>query len=266
MAQDWQLELIKQGNLQRYMNAELAAVRAAVSRVLVEEIRSLRNEARAQVASRFGRRLGNASFYRPSLTDSVDTHPVAGKEGAQQRSLYMAASINSRVPRILRAHEEGATITPRKGRYLAIPLPAIIGQRGRGRFQRTALTPETYKKVFGVEKLVAKRVRGNRFVLIDPTAEGRVSRGRKDPTRGRVGLAFPRRRKPAGAPIFLLVPRVRLPKRLTLRDLEREYQQALGSKVVDALANAPAARFDPGAETEITVSGEGFRSTRRRAA
>jgi hypothetical protein len=96
----------------------------------------------------------------------------------------------SKAPEIIRAHATGPLIRSKDGFYLAIPTQAAGRGRGGAR-----LTPGEWERRRGLRL---------RFVA------SRAKTGRNQVT----------------APIFLLVPQVKLPKRL---DLDRDAARAQGS-------------------------------------
>jgi hypothetical protein len=108
-------------------------------------------------------------------------------------SLGPAGQIWSKAPKAMKAFTEGATITPKGGRFLAIPSRETLGLRG-GRNQR-APSPADIERRLGVKLVVVER-RGKRF-LVAPSRD----RGRR---RGRLFVAF------------FLVPRATIRKRMDL--------------------------------------------------
>jgi hypothetical protein len=115
-------------------------------------------------------------------------------------SLNAAAVVWSKVPVIIGAHDTGPLIRSRNGLWLAIPTPAAGKALGGRR-----ITPAAWERRTGLRlRFVYRRVGAS--LLVAPAVSGR-------PT----------------APIFLLVPQVRLPKRLDLvRDAERAHEAMPG--------------------------------------
>jgi len=126
-----------------------------------------------------------------------------------QASLDAAAVVWSNAPDIVRAFDEGALIRSRSGFWLAIPTEAA-GKRGLG---RKRVTPEGWEQRTGLKLRFVYR-RGAPSLLV---AEGRVSKsGRAVRSRSKTGRGL------QTVPIFILVPQVRLAKRLDLeRDVDR---------------------------------------------
>ncbi|MGR3493310.1 MAG: DUF6441 family protein [Shimia sp.] len=127
------------------------------------------------------------------LANSIrsQTYPKAGE------SLNAAALVWSKAPVIIGAHDTGPLIRSKEGFWLAIPTEAA----GRGLRLRFV-----YRRR-GPSLLVADRARIN-------------TRGQAVASRAKTG------RNQVTAPIFLLVPQVKLPKRL---DLARDADRALDS-------------------------------------
>lgn len=177
------------------MAAELKAGEQAVSAAMREAGQELKGDWRAQVTGvGLGRRLSNSIRSR--------TYPRSGA------SLNAAALVWSKAPVIIGAHDTGPLIRSKDGFWLAIPLPAA-GKGIRGK----ALTPGEWERRRGLRLRFVYRRRGPSLLV----ADGRLtSRGLGVESRSKTG------RGRATVPIFLLVPQVKLKKRLDLaRDAER---------------------------------------------
>ena len=114
----------------------------------------------------------------------------------------------SNAPEIISAHDIGPLIRSKAGFWLAIPLPAA----GKGR-RGAKLTPGEWERRRGLRLRFVYRRRGPSLLV----ADGRLNtRGLGVASRSKTGHGR------ATVPIFLLVPQVRLRKRLDLaRDAER---------------------------------------------
>ena len=159
------------------------------------EISNLKSDWRAQITrARLGQRL--------TKTIRSKTYPAAGE------SLEAAALIWSNAPQIIGAHDTGPLIRSKDGFWLAIPTPAA-GKGTRGK----ALTPGEWERRRGLRLRFVYRRRGPSLLV----ADGRLnSRGLGVASRSKT------RRGQSTVPIFLLVPQVKLSKRLSLaRDAER---------------------------------------------
>mgnify|MGYP007022328621 CR=1 FL=1 len=177
------------------MAAEIKAGEQAVSRAMREAGRDLKVAWRGQITQAgLGRRLAN--------TIRAQTYPKTGE------SLNAAALVWSKAPEIIGAHDRGALIRSREGMWLAIPMAAA----GRGH-KGGRITPAEWERRRGLRLRFVYRRRGASLLV----ADGRLnSRGLGVASRSKTG------RGRATVLIFLLVPQVKLAKRLDLaRDVER---------------------------------------------
>ena len=177
------------------MQAEIAAGEKAVSAAMREAGTTLKSDWRAQITgAELGRRLANSI--------RSQTYPKAGE------SLGAAALVWSKAPVIVGAHDTGPLIRSKNGFWLAIPTPAAGKSAKGGR-----ITPGEWERRTGLRLRFVYRRTGPSLLV----AEGRLNtKGRAVASRSKTG------RGKVTAPIFLLVPQVRLPKRLDLaRDAAR---------------------------------------------
>ena len=189
------LDLSVTGDIITAMRAEILAGEKAVTTAMRVAGAGLKSDWRAQITrARLGQRLAN--------TIRSKTYPAAGE------SLEAAALIWSNAPQIIGAHDTGPLIRSKDGFWLAIPTPAA-GKGTRGK----ALTPGEWERGRGLRLRFVYR-RGGPSLLV---ADGRLnSRGLGVASRSKTG------RGQSTVPIFLLVPQVKLAKRLSLaRDAER---------------------------------------------
>ena len=189
------LDLSVTGDIVNVMRAEVLAGEKAVTTAMRVAGAGLKSDWRAQITrARLGQRLAN--------TIRSKTYPAAGE------SLEAAALIWSNAPQIIGAHDTGPLIRSKDGFWLAIPTPAA-GKGTRGK----ALTPGEWERRRGLRLRFVYR-RGGPSLLV---ADGRLnSRGLGVASRSKTG------RGKATVPIFLLVPQVKLAKRLDLaRDADR---------------------------------------------
>jgi len=182
------------------MAAEIAAGEKAVTAGLREAGAGLKTAWRAQIAQAgLGRRLANSI--------RSQTYPKAGE------SLNAAALVWSKAPVIVGAHDTGPLIRSKDGFWLAIPTQAA----GRS-FRGGRITPGEWERRHGMRLRFVYRSRGPSLLVADRArinARGRAGASRSKTGRGQVT-----------APIFLLVPQVKLPKRI---DLDRDAERALDS-------------------------------------
>ena len=197
--------LHRRPDLVAMMAAEIRAGERAVSQAVSEAGNSLKSSWRAQIT---GAGLGQ----RLARTIRSEQFPKG------KTSLSAAALIWSKAPVIIGAHDTGPLIRSRDGFWLAIPTPAA-GKSARG----GRITPGEWERRSGLRLRFVYRRTGPSLLV----AEGRLNnRGRAVASRSKTG------RGRTTVPIFLLVPQVRLPKRLDLaRDAEAA-QDALPGAIV----------------------------------
>ena len=177
------------------MAAEIKAGEKAVSAAMREAGTNLKSAWRGQInQAGLGRRLANSI--------RSQTYPKAGE------SLKAAALVWSKAPDIIGAHDTGPLIRSRDGFWLAIPTPAA-GKGLKGR----RITPGEWERRRGLRLRFVYRRRGPSLLV----ADGRLNnRGLGVASRSKTG------RGRSTVPIFLLVPQVKLAKRLNLaRDADR---------------------------------------------
>ncbi len=189
------LKLDVEPDLVAMLQAEVKAGEKAVKAAMAVAGSELKQAWRQQIT---GAGLG----HRLPRTIRNRTYPKQGD------SLDAAAFVWSNAPEIVGAHDRGVLIRSKAGFWLAIPLPAAGKGRGGAR-----LTPGEWEKRRGMRLRFVYRRRGPSMLV----ADGRLnSRGLGVASRSKTG------RGRATVPIFLLVPQVRLRKRLDLaRDVER---------------------------------------------
>lgn len=177
------------------MAAEIKAGEKAVSAAMREAGSDLKSAWRGQITqSGLGRRLANSI--------RSQTYPKAGD------SLKAASLVWSKAPEIVGAHDAGPLIRSKDGFWLAIPTAAA----GKG-LKGGRITPGEWERRRGLQLRFIYRRRGPSLLV----AEGRLnSRGLGVASRSKTG------RGKTTVPIFLLVPQVKLAKRLDLaRDSDR---------------------------------------------
>jgi hypothetical protein len=186
-------------NLAAIMAAEIKAGEKAVTAAMRAAGTQLKSDWRGQITQAgLGRRLGN------SIRNQ--TYPKAGE------SLDAAALVWSKAPVIIGAHDTGPLIRSKNGFWLAIPTEAA-GKGARG----GRITPGEWERRRGLRLRFVYRKRGPSLLV----AEGRLNTtGQAVVSRSKTG------RGKVTAPIFLLVPQVKLPKRL---NLDRDAKRALDS-------------------------------------
>ena len=183
------------GDIARIMEAETLAGEKAVTAAMREASTGLKTAWRAQIT---GAGLGA----RLARTIRSEQFPKG------RASLNAAALVWSKAPVIVGAHDTGPLIRSKNGFWLAIPTPAAGKSTQGGR-----ITPGEWERRTGLRLRFIYRRRGPSLLV----AEGRLNtKGRAVASRSKSGRGV------VTAPIFLLVPQVKLPKRLDLaQDAER---------------------------------------------
>jgi hypothetical protein len=183
-------------SLQADMQAELRDIERAVTAGTRDAGRGLKTELRRQVTGAgLGQRLGNS--WR-------DKH-------YPNQKLDAASLVYTKAPQIIRAFDEGAVVRSKRGRFLAIPTENAPRKGSDGRRIRPSTFPEHR---FGPLRFVP-RPSGPSLLVVDGL---RASFSRKSrELRGFRRATDRARRSGQGLTtvvMFLLVPQVKLPKRL----------------------------------------------------
>ncbi len=192
------IKATKIGDLPKIMRQEIRAGERAVTESVHEAGLRVKEGWREQIAQAgLGRRLGR--------TIREQTYPKSGA------SLDAASLIWTKAPKILAAHIKGALIRSKSGFYLAIPTPeAGKGMRGG------KITPGEWERRNGMRlRFIYRQGKPGLLVADDArlTKAGRAVANRRK--RRKDGIL-------TGAvtvPIFILVPQVRLKKRLDMQQL-----------------------------------------------
>lgn len=224
------------GNIAEYMKLEAEGGARAASRVMGEETRKLQLDLRSQVNAAFGakgRGIGNAWRAR--------TFP-------RRPSLGAAGLVWSKTPAIVDAFEKGALIRPKGGKkFLAIPtgFNAARGRRGRGE-KGMRVTPEQMvasKQAF-MRPISGTNTKG--FVWCLPIKRPGDTPGKRRPRHliaGGITAVATSNRAAKGrwmnqllsqgmVPMFLLLPAVKLPKRLDIRKPAESIAARIPGRVV----------------------------------
>ena len=199
------LDLSVTGEIVNAMRTEILAGEKAVTATMRAAGGNLKSDWRAQITrARLGQRLAN--------TIRSKTYPAKGE------SLEAVALDWSNAPQIIGAHDTGPLIRSKDGFWLAIPTPAA-GKSARGK----ALTPREWERRRGLRLRLVYRRRGPSLLV----ADGRLNtRGLGVASRSKTG------RGKATVPIFLLMPQVKLAKRLSLAWDAKRAQAAVPGLIV----------------------------------
>ena len=206
------LEAALQGNLERHMKAEVKAAGRAVVAGTRRAADGLKQEMRTQVTSAgLGRRLANS---------------WRGKT-YENKKLDAAGRVWTKAPTIMRAFDEGVTIKSKKGFWLAIPTEAAP-RRGVG---GKRISPSTFPEHrFGRLRFVYRGSGKPSLLVVD----GLRARGGKRGGFSRAG----KRARASGRGLttvvmFIMVPQVRLRKRLDFTNAGRSWQRRLPRLITD---------------------------------
>ena len=193
------------GDIGAMMAAEITAGEQAVTKAVGDAGTGLKTAWRGQITSAgLGQRLAR--------TIRVTQYPK-GKP-----SLNAAALVWSQAPVVVGAHDTGPLIRSRNGFWLAIPTPAA-GKSTRG----GRITPGEWERRRGMRLRFIYRPRGPSLLV----AEGRLNaRGVGVASRSKTGRGL------TTVPIFLLMPQVKLRKRLDLDRAAKASQNDIPSAIV----------------------------------
>ena len=194
-----------QGNLKLDMETEVKIGQAAALGAVAAVGVAIKMDWRDQISrAGLGKRLGNSV--------RSDAYPKG------LGSLNAASLIWSNAKKIVGAFETGVDIRAKNGNWLAIPLPAAGKASGGSR-----ITPLEWERRRGIRLRFVYRPNGKALLV----ADGRQnSRGLGVQSRSKTG------RGGATVPIFILVPRVRLQKRLGLLSGADRIANSMGARLV----------------------------------
>ena len=190
-----------QGDIRAMMKQELGGAERAVTAGVSEAASGLQTAWRGQIT---GAALGQglANSIRKTL------YPTSGA------SIRAAAVVYSNASKVVDAFDRGVLIRAKNGFWLAIPT-AAAGKKGVG---NKRITPGGWEQRTGQRLRFIYR-RGQPSLLV---AETRLnSKGRAVVSKSKTGRGL------ATVPIFILVPQVKLPKRLSLEGPAREAEASL---------------------------------------
>lgn len=193
------------GDIIKLMAAEARAGRKAVKRGMVQAGAAVKGAWRAEIAAAgLGERLAR------SIRSQV--YPIGDD------SFNAATLIWTKAPKIIGAHDQGPLIRSARGVWLAIPLPAA----GFGRYGRK-LSPQQWEQMRGMKLRFVYRP-GRAALLV---ADGRQNKkGRGVRSGSKTGL------NRATVPIFVLVPQVKLQKRLDIESIANRVGASVPGMIV----------------------------------
>lgn len=204
------MKMTIQPDIAALMQAEIMAGEKAVSAAMREAANTLRTAWRGQITGAgLGTRLGNSI--------RLATYPKASA------SLNAAALVWSNAPVIVGARDAGPLIRSNDGFSLAIPT-AAAGKSTRG----GRITPGEWERRTGLRLRFIYRRRGPSLLV----AEGCLNtKGRAVASRSKNGRGV------VTVPIFLLVPQVKLGRRLNLAQAARQAVDSVPGKFVAGWSN-----------------------------
>lgn len=207
------LEAALQGDLRQLLAAELRDAERSVTAGVRRASEGLKAELRGQVtAAGLGERLAR--------TWRSEVYPRTGA------SLTAAGLVWSKAPKLVGAFATGVIIRSRIGLFLAIPTEAA----GRVADGRKRITPGGWERRTGLRlRFVYRRNAPSLLVADNARLTGRGRAARNEGRRG--GVRFTRLAGRTTVPIFLLVPQVKLGKRLDVEGAARNWIGRLAADV-----------------------------------
>ena len=204
------LQLAIEGKLADVLNAEEKAVKRAARAAIERTSQDLKQRARDQVTGAgLGRRLANT------------WRGVVYPKSKKTLTLGPATVLYNKAPHIIRSFDRGETVQSQQGKFIAIPTDAAPRQGDR----RKRINPSNFPEWrYGPLRFVYRR-RGPSLLVVDGVRmkkSGRTSRQLAGRGKTKTGKY---KKDVATVVMFLLFPRVRMPKRLNVKSL-RKYGQA----------------------------------------
>lgn len=205
------------GNLRQQMDAEIAVAERAVTRGVGAGAEGLKAELRQQVTgSGLGERLAKTWRSRVYPTGAA--------------SVNAAALVWTKAPEIIDAFDRGVSIRSANGFFLAIPTAAAGTQRATGFAPR--LTPGVWERRTGQRlRFVYRRGRPSLLVADGTRVDSRGVARSNVGTRN--GARFTRLRNVTTSVIFILLPQVRLKKRLDVGAAGTRWQDRVPGLVLE---------------------------------
>lgn len=202
------------GDIYRMMEQEIDAAEAGVTRGIRAAAEGVKAEWRGQIiAAGLGQRLAN--------TVRAATYP------SRLNSISAASLAYSRAPEVVDAHDRGALIRSELGLWLAIPLGEVAKMRGRkveGGRASARITPRGWELRTGMSLRFVYRP--GKFPLL--VTDGRTNKaGRAVRSRSKTGKGL------QTIPIFILVPQVKLRRKLDLDRVSDAWGDRLPGLILD---------------------------------
>lgn len=204
------IEAALEGNLEQYMLEELDLAERAVTGGVHKRGVALKHALRADViAGGLGRRLSKSWRH--------ESYPRSGT------SLAAASLVFTKADKLIRAFDEGAEVKSDEGFFLAIPTPSAP-KLGMG---RKRINPSNFPE---------HRFGPLRFVYVKGGTSLLVVDNQRTKKKGGYALSKSKRALASGmglqtVPMFWLVPRARLRKRLNVERVERAALSGLAGDI-----------------------------------
>lgn len=219
------LEVTIDGDLKTMFKADAVAGARGAKRAMLRAADGLKQDLRSQT-------IGGGLGPRLAKTWRSEAYPKG------QDSLSAAAFVSSNAPTVLRAFDEGVTIRSKQGKFLAIPTKAAQRVRGLGRdglSRGKRIRPDNWPyQALGTLRFVPL-ARG-RAVLVADQVRGHTGRKRGRYTKASRGAV--RTGSAEAVVMFILVPQVRLRKRLDVQSAVDKWHAALPGLVVEEWGRA----------------------------
>lgn len=226
------------GDPLKLMAREILAAEKAATLGTRRAGKGLQRDWRTQVRAALGYRLAGALRMRsyPERGDSINAASlVYAPSKRSTRRAYPTSG--GTAAEVLAAHDRGALIRSDDGFFLAIPLgkaAKMRGADGQGRGDQTRITPGGWERRTGRRLSFVYR-KGKPSLLVD---EGEKAPGNVMLWRGpKKGYSSARRmpsRKKKPVAVFMLLPQVRLKKKLDLDRDTRKWESALPGEILRA--------------------------------
>lgn len=204
------------GDLNAHMAQEIRMAETAVTGAMTDGGDGLKRDLRGQV-TRAG--LGD----RLAKTWRSRVYPRG------QASISAAALVWTKAPELMDVFDKGAVIRSKEGFFLAIPTPAAGAVRGSG-FQ-PRLTPGVWERRTGLRLRFVYRRGAISLLVADNTRLDKKGRARANTVK-RSGASYTRLSGRGTAVIFLLVPQVRLRRRLDIDAAAKAWQERIPSLIL----------------------------------
>lgn len=211
------LQAAIEGRLADHMAAETKTCETAATSAMQRASAGLKAEIREQITGAgLGRRLANAVRSR--------VYPVGRK------ALDPSGLVWSNAPKLTEVFETGATIRPVNGtRYLAIPTENVPNAKGG---KRRKMTPVEVEAAYDQDLKFAKAGNGRLIAYVEAVG-ARSGKGFRRATGKRLASG----RAAVSVVMFVMVPQVRLRKRLDIQGAGERWSARLPAMIAEDLGS-----------------------------